>query len=192
MKIGILGKGNVGKSLSERFQAAGHEVVFGSRNPEEGDLSQQDAVDVSEVIVLAVPFQAALGLMEKLERLEGKIVVDVTNPIKPDFSGVDHADGLSGAERLQQKQPKAHVVKAFNQTGAENLRNPDGSMMFVAGNHTESLEVIHQLSEDAGFDTHTLHGLSLAKELESLAWLWIHYAVKERKKRDFVFQFKRL
>ncbi|MDX5980828.1 NAD(P)-binding domain-containing protein [Exiguobacterium profundum] len=187
MKLGILGAGKVGRTLGEQFERAGYEVLYGTRTEREGTLTLQEVASTSDVLLLCTPFAAAVDLLPTLDGLNGKVLIDVTNPIAIEFNEVERPDGVSGAEYLQRLIPDTKVVKAFNQTGVENLGDPDGSVMFVAGEDEEAVRLVVELSNKIGFDTHPLHGLKLARELEGLAWLWIHNAVKERKSRDFAF-----
>lgn len=187
MKLGILGAGKVGRTLGEQFERAGYEVLYGTRTEREGTLTLQEVASMSDVLLLCTPFAAAVDLLPTLDGLAGKVLIDVTNPIAIEFNEVERPDGVSGAEYLQRLIPDTKVVKAFNQTGVENLGDPNGSVMFVAGEDEEAVRLVVELSKKIGFDTHPLHGLKLARELEGLAWLWIHNAVKERKSRDFAF-----
>lgn len=187
MNVAILGAGNVGRALGACFAKAGHTVFYAGRKPEGDVRSFQEAADAADVLLLTTPHNAAVDVLKGIQGIEGKIVVDVTNPVNQTFSGMDHEDGFSGAERIQRAFPSIKVIKAFNQTGVENLANPSGSMMFVAGNDKDAIETVARLSRDIGFDTHVLHDLALAKTLEQLAWLWIHYAIRERQQRNFAF-----
>ena len=187
MRLGILGAGNVGRALGKRFEAAGADVLYGTRVEREGTLTLQDVASRSEVVFVCTPYAAAVELLPTLQGLDGKIIIDVTNPITKTFDGVERPDGTSGAEVLQRLVPNARLVKAFNQTGVENLNHPNGSVMFIAGDDDEAVTTVAALATMIGFDARPLHQLKLARELESLAWLWIYYAVNERKGRDIAF-----
>ena len=80
-----------------------------------------------------------------------KVLIDVTNPITIEFFEVELPDEVSGAEYLQRLIPDKKVVKAFNQTGVENLGNPDGSVMFVAGEDEEAVRLVVELSNKIDF-----------------------------------------
>src|SRR5579885_2885347 len=112
MNIGIIGSGNVGWTLGERWAKFGHHVVFGTRDPREKDM--QDVVQRSgetaqaasferaaeaDVVVLALPWAVAKSVIEKLN-LSGKIVLDCMNPLKPDLSGLEFGMTTSGAEQV--------------------------------------------------------------------------------------------
>src|SRR5436309_14551351 len=112
MKIASIGAGNVGGALAKTFSRAGHTVVIADRDPEEaGQLAAQvggtgtadlgRAASQAEVVVLAVPFAASAEQVSKAiaGQVKGKIVIDATNPLKPDFSGLGTEGGPSVAER---------------------------------------------------------------------------------------------
>src|ERR1700744_3527292 len=102
MKIGILGAGNVGGALGQSWTRHGHEVYFGVRHPEAANVmavlkkcgpraraeTPADAVHASEVVVNALPWPATRPALEALD-LKGKVLLDCTNPILPDFSGLE-------------------------------------------------------------------------------------------------------
>jgi predicted dinucleotide-binding enzyme len=167
MKIAVLGAGNVGKALGEALAAGGHDVVYGVRDPKRSEAKPAktvaDAIQDSEAVILATPYDATGALVrENATVLAGKIVIDATNPLKPDLSGLSLTGDVSGTELLQREAPSALLFKAFNTTGYGNMQNPDypqgRAVMFVAGP-----------AVDAG-------DLAQARLLEPLAMLWIKLA----------------
>lgn len=114
MKIGIIGAGNVGSALGRGWAAKGHEIAFGVRNP--GDAKTQEAVKATggraraasvreaasgaEVLVLATPWGAVQDAIQAAGDLAGKILVDATNPLKPDLSGLAVGHTTSAAEEV--------------------------------------------------------------------------------------------
>src|ERR671935_102980 len=146
MRIAIIGAGNLGGALGRRWAAAGHDVTFGVR--EDGGVkgglpagartaSVEGAAAGAEVVVLAVPAGAVADAVAAAGPLGGKVVVDATNPIGPGLTLAAGPNGESAAERTQALVPGAKVVKAFNQTGANNVANPaygdSPPVMFYAG-----------------------------------------------------------
>lgn len=192
MKIAVVGTGTVGGTLGRRFAALGHDVVFGSRSG--GDVkggapanapvrSVADAARDAEVIVLTVPGNAVAAVARELEPASGKIIVDVTNPLVAGANGLSldvGPHGESGAERLARMLPQARVVKAFNQTGAENMANPSyhgaASVMFYAGDDSRAKATVGELVKSLGFEAIDAGGLARSRELEHLAMLWIALA----------------
>jgi 8-hydroxy-5-deazaflavin:NADPH oxidoreductase len=199
MRVAVIGAGNVGGTLGRRWAAAGHDVTFGVRDaargadavkgegalPERAHVSSlADAVRDADVVVLATPWAAVAGALRELGaatgELDGVPLIDATNPLGPGFRVLVGPAGESGAEQVQALAPGARVVKAFNTTGYENMRDPvfDGSatVMFYAGDDTNAKSVARELIEVLGFQAIDTGGLVRARELEHLAVLWIAIA----------------
>jgi predicted dinucleotide-binding enzyme len=199
MRIAILGAGNVGGTLGRRWAEAGHEVRFGVRRPEAGAdavkggqglparasvVSPAEAVKEANVVILATPWGAVAEALREAGAdagsLDGRPLFDATNPLKAGFAVDVGLHGASGAERVQALVPNAHVVKVFNTTGAENMRDPvyggTSTVMFYAGNDAGAKRVAHELAATLGFDPVDAGVLARARELEHLAALWIALA----------------
>ena len=197
MKIGILGAGNVGGNLGTVWAAKGHDIVFGVRDPHSpkaqaalkkagphvrfGTLA--DAAQLGEVVVVATPWPATEGVLCACGPLTGKIVIDVTNPVHADLSGLMVGHTTSAAEQIAKWTSGARVVKAFNTVGAGNLLDVhfDGHVatMPICGDDPTAKEIVGQLVRDVGFEVIDAGPLRVARWLEPLAMLWIHLAVKE-------------
>ncbi len=157
MKIGILGTGNVGRSLAEAWAKKGHEIVFGSRDPEKAlgiaesmgknvcSSTYEEAANWGDVIVLATPYSAAQDILNKTGDLSGKIIVDCTNPIAPGLSGLVIGLTTSGAEEIA-KVTSAKVIKAFNTMGVGVMANVQfGSEIasnFICGDDEEAKSIV--------------------------------------------------
>jgi len=205
MKIGILGAGNVGGALGESWTRHGHEVYFGVRHPEAANVlsvlkkcgpraraeTAADAVHSSEVVVNALPWPATKAVLESLN-LQGKTLLDCTNPLKPDLSGLECGTTTSGGELVAQWANGAHVVKIFNSTGYANMLNPvyEGKSvaMFYCGDDAGAKSTAATLAKVIGFDPIDAGPLSNSRLLEPLAQLWIWLAIKGGIGRDFAFQ----
>jgi predicted dinucleotide-binding enzyme len=198
MRIGIIGAGNVGSALGHRLAAKGHDVVFGVREPERGGEAVKggvpaharvagvtEAVRGSDAVILATPWGAVADALREAGAgrgdLDGVTLVDATNPLGPGFSLDVGPNGTSAAERIQALAPRAHVVKAFNTTGANNMQDPvyDGAptVMFYAGDDADAKRTVHQLVADVGFEPVDAGPLTRARELEHFAMLWIALAM---------------
>lgn len=196
MKIGIIGAGNVGSALARGWIAKGHEVRFGVPNPTSDktralvtDLGAQatagsvaEAAGFGEVLALAVPWQAAQDAVQHAGNLAGKILLDCTNPLKADFSGLEIGHTTSAGEMVAQWAAGAHVVKIFNTTGANIMADAQFSSqlpaMFYCGDDVTAKQVAAQLAAELGFDPVDAGPLTQAPLLEAVAWLWITMAFK--------------
>ncbi|MFI5340454.1 MAG: NADPH-dependent F420 reductase [Candidatus Methylomirabilales bacterium] len=204
MNIGIIGSGNVGKALGETWLKKGHQVLFSySRDLQKlraysaglgGKASAgtpAEAVQFGEVILFAPPWPAVEDALRAAGSLTGKILVDCTNPLKPDLSGLAIGHTTSAAEELARRVAGTRVVKAFNTTGAENMKNPQfGSQratMFICGDDAAAKSVVSGLARDAGFEVVDAGSLSIARLLEPLAMLWIHLAYGQKMGTGFAF-----
>jgi 8-hydroxy-5-deazaflavin:NADPH oxidoreductase len=197
MRIGIIGAGNVGTTLGTAFVRAKHEVVYGSRDegrtaPHSGALlgTIRGAVLDAEVVVLATPFDAVASALGAAGDFEGRILVDATNPVGPDFS-LAMGRTTSGAEHIAGVAKNARVVKAFNTTGYDVMANPKfgahRAAMFVAGDDPEATSTAAKLATDIGFDAVPLAGLARARDLEPLALVWIKLAIQRGLGRNIAF-----
>lgn len=209
MNIGIIGAGNVGGALGKRWVGAHHKIKFGVRDaakPEVQQLLQACGTDASagsvaeaaqfgEVIVLTTPFAAAQAALTDAGDLTGKIVIDCTNPLKPDLSGLTIGHDNSAAEQVANWAKGARVVKCFNTTGADNMEDPaypDGEpVMFCCGDDAGANAAVMKLGTDVGFEMIDAGKLEIARLLEPLAMLWIHLAYRGGLGREFAFKLMR-
>jgi len=198
MNLAIIGAGNVGKSLGKRFQEAGHRVIWGVPNPSDAKYSELAVTDVTsavrdaEVVILAVPWAAAEQAVTSLRNLDGKIMIDVVNPVAEDFSGLVNLAGSSAGEQVARWAANAKVVKAFNTVGNNVMDNPafgsNKATMLVAGDDPEAKSVVLKLAGDIGFSPVDAGPLSMSRYMEALAWIWISLAYKQGLGRDIAFQ----
>ena len=190
MKIGILGAGNIGGNLGKGWAAAGHEIVFGVRDPQSEKTtaaiaaagpnaqaaSVREAVDFGEVVALAVPWQAVADALAEAGDLGGKVLIDCTNRLGPVAPG----SAASAAEDVARLAPSARVVKAFNTLGYENLADPRyGALVataFIAGDDQQAKSTAARLAQDLGFEVEDAGPLANAALLESLTRLWVQLA----------------
>jgi predicted dinucleotide-binding enzyme len=184
MKVAIIGAGNVGKALGTSIIRAGHTVILASRNPEHARGAAQEigaaaadsnaaAVSGADVVILAVPFVGAGAEVaaDLANAVVGMTVIDTTNPVKPDYSGLA-TPGSSAAEEFQRLLPDAKVVKAFNTIFASNQANPtpdiDG---YVAADDDKAKQRVISLVESMGFTALDVGPLSAARVLEGMAFM---------------------
>jgi NADPH-dependent F420 reductase len=195
VRIGILGTGGVGGILGVKLAQAGHDVHFGSRSPESakgqeliakaGQTSKvsslAEAAEASDILLFAVPWQAVVETIALTGPCAGKIVIDCTNPLKPDLSGLA-TENISAGEYVAQWLPEARVVKAFNTASTKVMLNPvfpnGPATMFYAGDDVEAKQAVKELITDVGFQPVDAGPLHHARHLEALAMLYIHLAVR--------------
>lgn len=198
MKISILGTGDVGRTLAGGFSSRGHDVVIGTRDPNDPKIQEllgkvgagvtaasfADAARFGEVIVLAiggVNVENALKLAGA-ESFAGKVVIDASNPLvfeaegKPPVLTVGHTD--SGGEQAQRWLPNARVVKAFNIVGNPHMVEPDFNGdkpdMFICGNDAAAKQVVDGLIRELGWPASIdLGDIAKSRYLEPLAMVWI-------------------
>jgi 8-hydroxy-5-deazaflavin:NADPH oxidoreductase len=193
VKLGIIGSGKVGSALGVWAVRRGAEVGFTSKHHSSARLAVTRAghgsqaleigalVEVSEVILLTLPFsEIESALAPVRERITGKILVDVTNPITKDHRDLTIGHTDSGAERIARAFPMARVVKAFNATFAEiyvaekTELNGIKLTIFFAGDDSASKAQVRELIELLGFDAVDAGPLSNSRFLEPLSLLNIH------------------
>ncbi len=194
MKIGFIGKGKVAQALSAALKAC-HDVRFGVREPSEarqGSLSE--VARWADVVILTTPWRVEAEVVAEIApHVAGKPVIDATNPvaISPNGPGISADAQPSAAERLQASLPKSHVVKTFNQIGAEFMADASvlniKPVMFAATDNEAAKKAVLSLVADAGFEAVDTGPLANARHLESLAMLWIWQAAKGPLGRNFGF-----
>jgi predicted dinucleotide-binding enzyme len=133
--------------------------------------------------------------MRESRDLVGKILLDCTNPLEKDLSGLAVGQTTSGAELVASWAPGARVVKAFNTTGFENMANPDFggrvATMLIAGDDEAANVIASELARRIGFDPIVAGPLAMARLLEPLALLWIKLAVVQGHGARIAFQLDR-
>lgn len=209
MKIAVIGAGNVGGTLGSAWANRGHEVIFGVRDAADPKLAQllaraggkaraaavKDAAAAADVVALTVPWPAAQDALRRSGDLRGKVLLDCTNPLKPDLSGLTVGHTTSAGEQVAAWAPGARVVKIFNTTGFSNMANPeyrDGrSMMLYCGDDAQAKQVAAQLATELGFEPYDVGPLTEARLLEPFALVWIHLAVLQKMGTGFAFRLMR-
>lgn len=187
MKIAILGFGNVGKQFAALFSKAGHDVVIGLRSAPTQELPYPSAtliqaVEGADIVAIALPFTACAEVLPELsETTVGKIVIDSTNPLNPDWSPKLLGQENSAAEEISRLLPNADVIKAFNTIFADVMDKPviDGHPItaFIAGDHDQAKQQVMVLAKEMGYIPIDTGPLYTSRYLESMAHLNIEIAV---------------
>jgi hypothetical protein len=187
MRVAIIGTGNVGRALGGSLVRAGHEVTFAGRDTgkagrvaaELGGFAADTAADAAwaaDAIVLAVPSGEVEAVVAGIgSAAAGKVVLDATNPLKPDYSGLANAGGPSTAERVAELVPGARVAKAFNTLFGAVQADPTthGTMLdaLYATDDDVAAATVSELASSIGFRPVRVGPLAAGRELEAVAWL---------------------
>jgi predicted dinucleotide-binding enzyme len=194
MKVGVIGSGVVGQVLSDGFLKHGHEVVRGTREPAKlaawvsaagsraRAASTEECARAGELVVLAVKGAVAEEVVAACAgALDGKVVIDTTNPIAdaPPQDGVlRFFTGLDGSllERLQARAPRARFVKAFSCVGNALMVNPvlpgGPPTMFTCGNDPAAKATVAEVLRAFGWEVEDLGAAAAARAIEPLCILW--------------------
>jgi NADPH-dependent F420 reductase len=209
MKIAVIGIGNVGGTLGPAWAKAGHQVIFGVRDPSSKKVqtllentgqnaraaSVAEAAAVADIVILATPWSVTQDAVQAAGNLEGKIVVDCTNPIASDLKGLTIGTTNSAGEQVAQWAQGARVVKAFNTTGSGNMADPlyesQPVTMLICGDDDEANEIVAQLAKNVGFDTCITGPLYHARYFEPMAMLWVDMAYLQGRGPDFAYKILR-
>jgi predicted dinucleotide-binding enzyme len=187
MNVGIVGSGNMGRTLGVVWSEHGHEVFFGSRDRERAERaamyartgmgagSNDEAAAFGDLIVWTVRGVPAGEVLSDVESLRGKIVVDVTNAApRDDYRLGPQGDELSLAEQLAAQLPGARVVKAFNTIAMEVFElSPTplrdfGVTAYIAGDDDAAKATVSKLAQRIGFLPLDCGPLACARSLEGL------------------------
>jgi predicted dinucleotide-binding enzyme len=188
MNISIFGTGNMAGGLASLFAGAGHRVTLAARDEDKARAlaaeldhgidvaSFADAAASAEAVVLAVPYEAAGDVIDAAGGLAGKIVIDITNPLTADYSGLTIGHTTSAGEEMQKRAPAAKVVKAFNTVFASVLQNggkaaAKPATVFVAGDDEGARAAVAALARSAGLVAVETGGLAASRYLEPVAGL---------------------
>ena len=191
MKIGIIGTGNMGAAFATSLSKTSHEVFVGSRDPVKGQAlakslgnlgrnvkagSISEAARFGDVVILAVPWLAVKEVLKAAGNLNGKVVIDISNPLKADYSGLDVGFSTSAAEEIAKLAPDAKVVKAFNTIFAQVLQSSlhfkEGKAnVFICGDDSGAKEKVSTIAQDLGYEPIDAGQLSSARFVEPLGML---------------------
>lgn len=189
MKIAVIGAGNIGTTMGSKWEAAGHDVVYGSRNPEKyPDLNTAplaDAIAFGDVVFVSIPHGAVPGFAaEYAGDLPDKIIIDATNA----FAAAE----ISNIPTFQQHTPSARLFRAFNSLGWEIFENPvvDGVTVdhFYCGPNGEARQVVEQLIRDVGINPVYVGDINLHPIVDRMGSLWVSLAMQRGLGRRLAFK----
>jgi predicted dinucleotide-binding enzyme len=190
MKITVIGAGNMGSAFVQQLSRAGHQVSVTARDGEKAAkvaaaagakaIPTAGAAKDADAIVLATGYADAVAALCAVGDLDGKVIVDITNPLSADYMGLTLGHTSSAAEEIAKAVPGAEVVKAFNTVFAQVLaEGPDFGngqrvSVFVASDSERAKQTARAMAESIGFAVVDAGGLKNARYLEPLAGLNIY------------------
>ncbi len=191
--IALIGTGNVAGALGPEFAMQGHDIVYGSRNPNRPEVDelvartggnasatgQVEAAAQADIVVIAVPGEVAEQVVASLGDLSGKIIIDPTNRVGPGDDGfMMHTVATSNAELIQALAPDAYVVKAFNTLNYRTMIDPESSggpvTIPLVGNNAEAKATVATLVDGMGLEPIDLGPVRFAHVLEGMLVIWIN------------------
>lgn len=191
--IAIIGTGQVAAALGPEFAAQGHTITYGSRDPSRPDVadlvartgnnasasSPQDAASDADIVVLAVPGELVESITQGLGDLNGKIIIDPTNPLQRADDGLfEMSVDTSNGEIIQAAAPGAHVVKAFNALNWRTMVDPESSggpvSIPLVGNDAAAKATVADLVTKMGLEPIDLGPIRHARHVEGMLILWIN------------------
>lgn len=190
MKIGIIGAGNMGSAFAKRLAAAGHEVTITAQDLSHAEqaasaaggnaraVPQGQVTAGAELLIIATPYGTAVEALRGAGDTNGKTVIDITNPLNAEMSGLVVGFSSSAAEEIQKAVPGARVVKAFNTIFAQVLGGEAQSgaklQVLYAGDDDAAKQAVRSVVESAGFEAVDAGPLANARYLEPLGMLNIY------------------
>lgn len=191
MKITIIGAGNMGAAFVKQLTRAGHRVSVTARDaakaaqvaaahPGAKAVPVANGAEGADAVVLATGYGDAVAALRAVGNLAGKVVVDITNPLTPDYMSLTIGHSTSAAEEIARAVPGAEVVKAFNtvfaQVLAEGADFGNGRIVevFVASDSERAKQTARAIAESIGFAMVDAGPLKNARYLEPMAGLNIY------------------
>lgn len=188
MNVTIIGSGNMATSFAKQLSAAGHALNIVSRDAAKasamaaqyGAKSDRSQAAASDAVILATGFGDAVQALRDVALPDGTVVVDITNPLTPDYMGLTIGHSTSAAEQIASAHPQLRLVKGFNTVFAQRLaEGPDAGNgqtvpVFIAGDDAAAKQVVSTLATSMGFAVIDAGTLRNARYLEPLAGLNIY------------------
>jgi predicted dinucleotide-binding enzyme len=200
--ISIIGTGNMASALAGRALAGGNAVEIVGRDPANAKelaaalggvtVGTASTAPAGDIVIIAVPYASAAAVVgEYGDALRGKVVIDITNPITPDFTGFVTPEGSSGAQEIAKAAPAgAHVVKAFNTLPSDVLAAgpAEGRQLdvFIAGDDARAKVRVSAFIESLGLRPMDTGRLPMARALENVTLLHLGLVAHSVKHTNFV------
>ncbi len=187
--ISIIGSGTMATAIAGRVANAGHTVEVVNRDPAKAraladklaagaTTGTYGAAPAGDIVILAVPYDSAAAVVAEFgDALDGKVIIDITNPVSPDMSGLVTPHGSSGAQETATGLPAgAHVVKAFNTLFGPVLAKGGRLDAFIAADDAGAKARVSTFLESLDLRPMDVGGLDMAATLESLGLMMIGLA----------------
>ncbi len=202
--VAIIGTGDMGNSLGPKLASSGYSVIYGSRDPSKATvqalvektgpnsmaMTQRDAAQAADIVVLAVPWPPMEHVAQNLGELDGKVVVDVSFPMRQAEDGYPESRvATSSAELIQEWNPEAKVVK-WSLPTAYYIDKPSelgahGPTNLIAADDRGAKEVVAMMSFRIGQDPIDAGPLRMSREIEGLGRLFM---VPVYQRREFTWE----
>jgi predicted dinucleotide-binding enzyme len=191
MKVTIIGTGNMGTGLAKQIANAGHQVTVTGRDFNKAQslannlgnveaTTVNEALGSSEVVIVATSYADAIAALKSIGNLNGKVVIDITNPLTDDYMGLTIGHSTSAAEEIAKAVPEALIVKAYNTVFAQVLA--EGPQLhgkqvpvFYATDSAQARETVSVLIKSTGFLPVNAGPLKNARYLEPVGGLNIYF-----------------
>jgi predicted dinucleotide-binding enzyme len=187
-KVALIGLGKIGEAIATNLAKGNHSVILASRDLEKakslarkiGSLvtakETSAAIKEADVIIPAIYFNSLKEFFQTYAmELEGKIIIDVSNPIAPDGNGGFKkivGEHESAGQILSSLIPKnAKLIKAFGTLGAGSLvggafNSPERKVLFYASDSTNSNQQIEEIISSSGFEPFHVGGIDQSIRIE--------------------------
>ncbi|SDA85711.1 hypothetical protein SAMN03159475_0155 [Pseudomonas sp. NFPP33] len=186
MNITLIGTGNMGSAFAQQLSQAGHQVRITGRDLNKASalaaqhqnveaFAADHALGQNEVVIVATAYQDAVIALSSLGNLEGKVVIDITNPLTADYMGLTIGHSTSAAEEIAKALPGVELVKGFNTLFAQVLAsgptfaNEQQGSVFLASDSARAKQTATALAQSLGWKTVDAGGLINARYLEAVA-----------------------
>ena len=189
MTTAIIGVGNIGSAVARHLVRAGESVVVAAKHESQANAladelgpnaraaSVEDALTGADAVVLALWLDDMRDVIpEQSPLLDGKVVVDPSNPIRFDATGQSFRtlpdDQSAGSVVASLLPAGAHYVKAFGTLGADALavsanREPRRAALLYATDDDSAATTAERLIRAAGFDPLKVGGVADAGRIET-------------------------
>ena len=187
--ISIIGSGTMATAVAGRIANAGHTVEVVNRDAAKaqalaGKLAAgattgtYGAAPAGDIVILAVPYGSVAAVIADFgDALDGKVIIDLANPVNADMTGLVTPAGSSGAQEIAKRLPQGvHVVKAFNTIFGHVLAKGGRLDAFIAADDAEAKARVSTFLESLGLRPLDVGGLNMAQTLEALGLMMIGLA----------------